>query len=147
MEMISLRKIPFSTVMLAGVSLNEYGMKIPSPFSSLNFSNSQIASMSSWTLEVIVGGDSNNKINIAAFEALLYQSAQNASNYSNSSSLLIISFASILSYIYDCDYSAVTRFISSSKSVLVKLILFLMPNKIVVMMLSGKSIAIAPPSM
>ena len=87
MEMISLRKIPFSNVMLAGVSLNEYGMKIPSPFSSLNFSNSQIASMSSWTLEVIVGGDSNNKINIAAFEALLYQSAQNASNYSNSSGI------------------------------------------------------------
>ena len=85
--MISLRKIPFSNVMLAGVSLNEYGMKIPSPFSSLNFSNSQIASMSSWTLEVIVGGDSNNKINIAAFEALLYQSAQNASNYSNSSGI------------------------------------------------------------
>ena len=43
--------------------------------------------MTQWTLEVIVGGDDKRRINISAFEALLYTSAQNASNYSNSSGI------------------------------------------------------------
>lgn len=43
--------------------------------------------MTQWTLECIVGGDDKRRINISAFEALLYTSAQNASNYSNSSGI------------------------------------------------------------
>ena len=45
--------------------------------------------MTQWTLECIVGGDDKRRINISAFEALLYTSAQNASNYSNSSGIPI----------------------------------------------------------
>lgn len=77
----------FANVALAGVSLTDFGLKIPSPFTSLSLSNSEISSMTQWTLECIVGGDDTNRINVAAFEALLYQSAQNASNYSNSSGI------------------------------------------------------------
>ena len=44
-------------------------------------------------------------------------------------------------------YSAVIKLFNSSKSVLVKLILFLLPNSMFVMMLSGKSIDKVPPSM
>lgn len=77
----------FANVALAGVSLTDFGLKIPSPFTSLSLSNSEISSMTQWTLECIVGGDDTNRINAAAFEALLYQSAQNASNYSNSSGI------------------------------------------------------------
>lgn len=79
--------MPFCNFSLAGVSLTHYGLKVPSPFTSLTLSNSQIDSMTQWTLEVVVGGDADNNINISAFEALLYQSAQNASNYSNSSGI------------------------------------------------------------
>lgn len=43
--------------------------------------------MTQWTLDCIVGGDDKRRINISAFEALLYTSAQNASNYSNSSGI------------------------------------------------------------
>ena len=75
----------FANVALAGVSLTDFGLKIPSPFTSLSLSNSEISSMTQWTLECIVGGDDTNRINVAAFEA--YQSAQNASNYSNSSGI------------------------------------------------------------
>ena len=71
----------FCNFMLAGVSLNDYGLKIPSPFTSLEISNGQVSSMTSWTLNYIVGGDSTNKINIAAFESLLYSAAQAASSY------------------------------------------------------------------
>jgi hypothetical protein len=60
---------------------------IPSPFTSLSLSNSEISSMTQWTLDCIVGGDDKRRINISAFEALLYTSAQNASNYSNSSGI------------------------------------------------------------
>jgi hypothetical protein len=73
--------------MLAGVSLNEYGLIIPSPFVSLELTNSQITSMTTWTLTCVVGGDAKKKINIAAFEALLYSSAQAASQYANSSGI------------------------------------------------------------
>lgn len=82
-----MKKQPFVSFTLAGVSLTSWGLKIPSPFSSLNISNGQISSMTSWELKVVVGGDSENRINIAAFEALLYSAAQSASSYSNSSGI------------------------------------------------------------
>lgn len=74
-------KQPWVSFQLAGVSLTDFGLEIPSPFSSLELSNSQINSMTSWTLVCTVGGDSTNKINVAAFEALLYSAAQAASSY------------------------------------------------------------------
>jgi hypothetical protein len=77
----------FCNFMLAGVSITEYGLMIPSPFASLELSNSQVSSMTSWTLKCIVGGDDRKKINIAAFEALLYSSAQSAAGYENSSGI------------------------------------------------------------
>ena len=43
--------------------------------------------MTSWELKVVVGGDSDNRINIASFEALLYSAAQSANSYSNSSGI------------------------------------------------------------
>ena len=48
--------------------------------------------MTSWTLRCVVGGDDKRKVNIAAFEALLYSAAQNANSYSNSSGIPV-SFA------------------------------------------------------
>ena len=81
-------KHPFCNFFLAGVAITDFGLVIPSPFTSLSLSNSEISSMTQWTLEVIVGGDDKRRINISAFEALLYTSAQNASNYSNSSGIL-----------------------------------------------------------
>jgi hypothetical protein len=71
----------FANFMLSGVSLTEFGLTIPSPFSSLELSNSEISSMTSWTLTCIVGGDNKRKVNVAAFEALLYSAAQAASSY------------------------------------------------------------------
>lgn len=76
-----MKKQAFCNFILAGASLNDYGLKVPSPFTSLQISNGQISSMTSWTLNCIVGGDSTNKINVAAFEALLYSAAQAASSY------------------------------------------------------------------
>lgn len=80
-------KHPFCNFFLAGVALTDFGLVIPSPFTSLSLSNSEISSMTQWTLDCIVGGDDKRRINISAFEALLYTSAQNASNYSNSSGI------------------------------------------------------------
>lgn len=77
-------KQPFCSFTLAGVSLTDYGLKIPSPFCSLELTNAQITSFTSWTLQVIVGGDDSKKSNIAAFEALIYSAAQDASKYPNS---------------------------------------------------------------
>lgn len=82
-----MKKSPFCNFTLAGVSLNEYGLQIPSPFSSLNLSNNEKESMTQWTLRCVVGGDDSRKVNIAAFEALLYSAAQTASGYSNSSGI------------------------------------------------------------
>ena len=87
-----MKRNSFVNFSLAGVSLNELGLEIPSPFSSLNISNGQISSFTSWTLNVTVGGDSNRSMNVAAFEALLYSAAQSASGYSNSSGIPV-SFA------------------------------------------------------
>ena len=77
---------------LAGVSLTEFGLLIPSPFCSLTLTNSEISSVTSWTLSCTVGGDNKRKINIAAFEALLYSAAQAASSYRDSQGIPV-SFA------------------------------------------------------
>lgn len=82
-----MKRQPFVSFVMCGVSLTSWGLKIPSPFSSLAISNSEINSMTSWELKVVVGGDSENKINIAAFESLLYSAAQSASSYNNSSGI------------------------------------------------------------
>lgn len=82
-----MKKQCFCNFTLAGVSINEYGLKIPSPFTSLELSNSEITSMTSWTLQCCVGGSDKDKINIAAFEALLYSAAQDAANYPDSSGI------------------------------------------------------------
>ena len=82
-----MKKQPFCNVMLAGVSLTEFGLKIPSPFCSLELHNSEITSFTNWTLNLIVGGDASKGVNVSAFEALLYTSAQAASNYKNSSGI------------------------------------------------------------
>lgn len=73
--------------MLAGVSLTEYGLFTPACFASLELSNSEITSMTSFTLNVTVGGSDVRKMNISAFEALLYSAAQDANNYPNSSGI------------------------------------------------------------
>lgn len=77
----------FCSFMLAGVNLNDFGLEIPSPFSSLELGNSQVSSMTSWTLRCTVGGDSSRRINVAAFEALLYSAAQSAASYENASGI------------------------------------------------------------
>lgn len=82
-----MKKQCFCTFLLAGVSLTDYGLTIPSPFSSLQVTNSQITSMTAWEMKLTVGGDSANKINIAAFEGLLYQAAQSSASYANSAGI------------------------------------------------------------
>ena len=79
-----MKKQPFVNFVFAGVNLTEFGLEIPSPFCSLELSNSQIDSMTAWTLNVIIGSSDNKKANSAAFEALLYSAAQSASGYANS---------------------------------------------------------------
>ena len=74
----------FCTFELAGVSLTEFGLSIPSPFCSLTLTNAQINSFTSWELKVIVVGDEKKQSNIAAFEALIYSAAQSAGTYPNS---------------------------------------------------------------
>lgn len=87
-----MKKQPWCSFMLAGISLTEYGLEIPSPFVSLTLSNSEITSMTSWKLQCTVGGDSSRKVNIAAFEALIYGAAQAANKYTHSSGIPV-SFA------------------------------------------------------
>lgn len=82
-----MKKQSFCSFMLAGVNLNDFGLEIPSPFSSLELGNSQVSSMTSWTLRCTVGGDSSRRINVAAFEALLYSAAQSAASYENASGI------------------------------------------------------------
>lgn len=87
-----MKKQPWVSFVLAGVNLNSYGMKIPSPFVSLELSNSEITSMTSWSLVCTVGGSDNKKMNIAAFESLLYSAAQATSAYADASGIPV-SFA------------------------------------------------------
>jgi len=82
-----MKKQPWCNIMLAGISLTDFGLTLPSPFASLELANSEISSFTSWTLNVTVGGDASKKMNVAAFEALLYSAAQSASSYSNSSGI------------------------------------------------------------
>ena len=82
-----MKRQPFCNFVLAGVSLTEFGLIIPAPFTSLEVTNSEIDSYTSWTLSVTVGGNANQKMNIASFEALLYSAAQKSSGYSNSSGI------------------------------------------------------------
>lgn len=82
-----MKRQPFVNFQLAGVSITDFGLLMPSPFTSLELSNSEITSMTSWTLKCIVGGDANKQANIAAFEALLYSAAQSASRYANASGI------------------------------------------------------------
>lgn len=82
-----MKKQPWCNIMISGVSLTEYGLKVPSPFCSLEIHNSEISSFTSWTLNIVVGGDAAKGVNVSAFEALLYSSAQAASNYKNSSGI------------------------------------------------------------
>lgn len=87
-----MKKGCFCNFTLAGVSLTEFGLLIPSPFVSLELSNSEIASMTSWTLTCCIGGDNRRRVNVSAFEGLLYSAAQSASGYANSSGIPV-SFA------------------------------------------------------
>ena len=72
---------PFCSFSLAGVSLTDYGLKIPSPFCSLTITNAEIQSFTSWELRVTVVGDDTKGANIAAFEALLYSASQASAAY------------------------------------------------------------------
>jgi len=87
-----MKRQPWINFNLAGVSLTDFGLEIPSPFVSLEITNSEISSMTAWTLTVIVGGENKRKVNIAAFEALLYSAAQAASSYPDASGIPV-SFA------------------------------------------------------
>lgn len=80
-------KQPFCNFMLAGVSLTDFGLEIPSPFTSLTLSNAETTSMTSWELVCTVGGDYRKKVNVAAFEALLYSAAQDSYGYDNASGI------------------------------------------------------------
>lgn len=71
-------KQPFCNFMLAGISLCDFGLKIPSPFTKLTLTGAQILTETSWSLNCTVTGDAQKSVNIAAFEALLYSAAQNA---------------------------------------------------------------------
>lgn len=82
-----MKKQPFCSFLLGGVSITDFGLKIPSPFCSLQVNEAQVDSYTSWTLTVLVGGDSKRKVNAAAFEALLYSAAQDADGYKNSSGI------------------------------------------------------------
>lgn len=82
-----MKRQPWVNFVLAGVSITEFGLMIPSPFTRLTLSNSEVNSFTSWTLNVTVVGDDTKKSNIAAFEALLYSAAQAASGYKDSSGI------------------------------------------------------------
>ena len=75
-----MKKQSFCNFLLAGVSLSEFGLKIPSNFVSLVLDSAEIDSMTSWTLNCSVLGDASRQANIAAFEALIYSAAQSASD-------------------------------------------------------------------
>ena len=77
----------FCNFMLAGVSLTDFGWKIPSPFTSLKLSNAQVTSMTSWELTISIAGDDSKQANASAFEALLYSAAQSAYDYHNASGI------------------------------------------------------------
>ena len=81
-----MKKQPWCSMSIAGLSITQWGLKIPSPFCSLILNNSETDSYTSWELTVTVGGDSSRNVNIAAFEALIYSAAQSG-GYSNASGI------------------------------------------------------------
>ena len=81
-----MKKQPMCNIEIAGVSVTDFGLVVPSPFCSLTLNNSETDSYTSWELTITVGGDSQRAINIAAFEALIYQAAQ-TSGYNNASGI------------------------------------------------------------
>lgn len=85
-------KNPFCNLVIAGVNLTSFGLQIPSPFASLSLENSEISSMTSFTIQLIIAGDDKRKINVAALEALIYSAAQASSEDSNSAGIPV-SFA------------------------------------------------------
>lgn len=87
-----MKKQAWASVTIAGVSITEFGMFIPSPFCSLDISNSEMTSTTAWTLTCTVGGDDTRRVNAAAFEALLYSAAQESAKYQNASGIPV-SFA------------------------------------------------------
>lgn len=82
-----MKKQCFVNFSLAGVSLTDFGLKLPSPFVSLQVENTTIDTYSSWNLSVVVGGDATRGVNVAAFESLIYSASQAADGYSNSSGI------------------------------------------------------------
>lgn len=82
-----MKKQPWLSFELSGVNLTHFGLKIPSPVVSLELSNSEISSMTTWVLTCVVGGSDTQQMNVASFEALLYSAAQAASSYENSSGI------------------------------------------------------------
>lgn len=81
-----MKKQCFCNLALAGLSITQYGLKIPSPFCSLTLNNTETDSYTSWELTVTVGGEASQGVNIAAFEALIYSAAQ-TSGYANASGI------------------------------------------------------------
>lgn len=79
-----MKRQPFCTLLISGLSITDFGLEIPSPFCALELQNSEVDSYTNWTLKITVGGSSSKKMNIAAFEALIYSSAQTA-GYANAS--------------------------------------------------------------
>ena len=90
--MKSVKQQPFVNFAIAGVSVTDFGLYVPSPFASLEVSNSEITTMTAWTLNITVGGDANRGVNVAAFEALIYSAAQSADGYADSKGIPV-SFA------------------------------------------------------
>lgn len=82
-----MKRQPWCNFVLAGVSLTDFGLEIPSPFCSLEVSNAQIISSTSWTLKVVIGGSDTRLANSSAFEALLYSAAQESYAYNNASGI------------------------------------------------------------
>lgn len=82
-----MKRQPWVTFSLAGVSLTDFGLAVPSPFCSLELTNSEITSVTSWTLTCTIGGDESKRVNASAFEALLYSAAQSSAQYSNASGI------------------------------------------------------------
>lgn len=82
-----MKKQPWVSFEISGISLTHFGLKIPSPMVRLEISNGEISSMTAWTLTCTIGGSDTRRMNIASFEALLYSAAQAVSSYENSSGI------------------------------------------------------------
>ncbi len=79
-------KQPWVSMTIAGLSITQFGLHIPSPFCSLVLSHSETDNYTSWELTVTVGGEASRKINITSFEALIYSASQ-TKGYANASGI------------------------------------------------------------